>query len=305
MGARVTATTSARDTEFVAGLGAHNAIDYAGSRFEDHVADVDVAFDTVGGDTRTRSWAPSAPRRRPGQHRRAAGLGAAQDHAARGVFFAVEPDRDGLDSISELITNRRLSPKTDRVVPLAQTRAVYEALEKEHQRGKVVIHVTDGQSTAAQGGRARCPHGPGTRIPRPTPRGRDRERGPARIHPGAVDRHRGDVVRSGCPRGGRSPGAPRRCDAHLRRVGCSRIRRCPHDAGQVRPGRHVDMGRLPSAHGGFRRAGQPVTRTVLCRAPPVGARRDDHDRRVPAGCQRPVPLLCRSPSHQEATDTHP
>ncbi|MFD4950991.1 NADP-dependent oxidoreductase [Streptomyces sp. NPDC058451] len=144
LGARVTATASARDTEFVAGLGAQNVIDYAGGRFDDHVADVDVVFDTVGGDTQTRSWTvlrpggvlvsivtPPDPRAAPGP-------------AAHGVFFVVEPDRDGLDSISELITSGRLSPQIDRVVPLAQTRAAYEALNGEHRRGKVVIHVADG-----------------------------------------------------------------------------------------------------------------------------------------------------------------
>ncbi|MER7768762.1 NADP-dependent oxidoreductase [Kitasatospora sp. NPDC096140] len=144
LGARVTATASARDADFVAGLGARNVIDYRDGRFEDHVADVDVVLDTVGGDTQTRSWAVL----RPGGV--LVGIveppdpGAARDPATHGVFFVVEPDRDGLDSISELITSGRLRPQVDRVVPLAQTRAAYEALEKEHRRGKVVIEVADG-----------------------------------------------------------------------------------------------------------------------------------------------------------------
>ncbi|MGI5144124.1 zinc-binding dehydrogenase [Streptomyces sp. CA-106110] len=58
--------------------------------------------------------------------------------------FVVEPDHDGLDSISEPIRSGRLSPEIDRVVPLAQARAAYEALEKEHRHRKVVIHVADG-----------------------------------------------------------------------------------------------------------------------------------------------------------------
>jgi NADPH:quinone reductase-like Zn-dependent oxidoreductase len=143
VGARVTATASARDIGFVAGLGAHNVVDYAGSRFEDHVTDVDVVFDTVGGDTQTRSWALLRPGGVLVSIVAPPDSGAARDHAARGVFFVVEPDRDGLDSISELITSGRLSPKIDRVVPLEQTRAAYEALEKEHRRGKVVIQVAD------------------------------------------------------------------------------------------------------------------------------------------------------------------
>ncbi len=54
-GARVTATASARDLAFVAGLGARDVLDYSG-RFEDHVRDVDVVIDPVGGTTTARSW---------------------------------------------------------------------------------------------------------------------------------------------------------------------------------------------------------------------------------------------------------
>ena len=54
-GARVTATASARNQAFVAGLGADEVLDYT-SRFEDHVHDVDVVIDPVGGSTTARSW---------------------------------------------------------------------------------------------------------------------------------------------------------------------------------------------------------------------------------------------------------
>ena len=53
-GARVTATASAPDLDFVAGLGARDVLDYTG-RFEDHVRDVDVVIDPVGGTTTARS----------------------------------------------------------------------------------------------------------------------------------------------------------------------------------------------------------------------------------------------------------
>ncbi|MGX1549481.1 NADP-dependent oxidoreductase [Streptomyces adustus] len=149
LGATVTATASARDTGFVADLGARHVIDYAAGRFDDQVADVDVVFDTVGGATQTRSWGVLRPGGVLVSIVAPPDPGAAEDPGTRGVFFVVEPDRDGLDSISELITSGRLRPQIDRVVPLAQTRAAYEALEKEHRRGKVVIHVADGEPTAA------------------------------------------------------------------------------------------------------------------------------------------------------------
>ena len=55
-GARVTATSPARDTELVRELGADEVIDYRTQRFEDNVADLDLVFDTVGGETWERSW---------------------------------------------------------------------------------------------------------------------------------------------------------------------------------------------------------------------------------------------------------
>src|SRR6185312_15559567 len=54
-GARVTATASARDLAFVTGLGARDVLDYSG-RFEDHIRDVDIVIDLVGGTTTARSW---------------------------------------------------------------------------------------------------------------------------------------------------------------------------------------------------------------------------------------------------------
>ena len=55
-GAEVIATASARNAGFVTQLGATQVIDYESEKFEQHVRDVDVVFDCVGGDTFHRSW---------------------------------------------------------------------------------------------------------------------------------------------------------------------------------------------------------------------------------------------------------
>ena len=60
-GARITATASARNLDFVTGLGAGQVIDYRAVRFEEHVSGMDVVFDTVGGDTLQRSWGVLKP----------------------------------------------------------------------------------------------------------------------------------------------------------------------------------------------------------------------------------------------------
>ncbi|MEV6195449.1 NADP-dependent oxidoreductase [Streptomyces sp. NPDC051920] len=140
LGAEVTATASARDADFVRGLGADEVIDYAGQRFEDEVKDVDVVFDTVGGDTQARSWAVlrpggilvsvAAPPTPP----------AGTD--ARAVFFVVEPDRAGLEELTALVEAGRLTPQVDRILPLESAPGAYAALEREHRRGKIVLRVS-------------------------------------------------------------------------------------------------------------------------------------------------------------------
>jgi NADPH:quinone reductase-like Zn-dependent oxidoreductase len=54
-GAKVIGTASV-NLEFLRQLEVDEAIDYATTRFEDVVSDVDVVLDLVGGDTQQRSW---------------------------------------------------------------------------------------------------------------------------------------------------------------------------------------------------------------------------------------------------------
>src|SRR5262249_6354608 len=65
-GARVTATASAANLDFVRHLGTDEVIDYRAQRFEDVVGGVDVVFDTVGGETLDRSRGLLEPRGRVG-----------------------------------------------------------------------------------------------------------------------------------------------------------------------------------------------------------------------------------------------
>ncbi|MEO5957409.1 MAG: NADP-dependent oxidoreductase, partial [Nitrospiraceae bacterium] len=55
-GAHVITTASAANADFLRSLGADEVINYRTTPFEQVVRDVDVVIDTVGGDTRDRSW---------------------------------------------------------------------------------------------------------------------------------------------------------------------------------------------------------------------------------------------------------
>lgn len=55
-GAYVIATTSGRNRAFVESLGADEVIDYQTQRFTEILRDIDVVFDTLGGDIQESSW---------------------------------------------------------------------------------------------------------------------------------------------------------------------------------------------------------------------------------------------------------
>jgi NADPH:quinone reductase-like Zn-dependent oxidoreductase len=141
-GLRVFATASARDVAFVQSLGADVVIDYRAERFEDKARDVDMVFDTVGGETQERSLdvlrkggvlvsvvARMAP-------------GVAEQHGVRGVYFIVEGNREQLEQIAALVDEGTLKPIIAQVFPLARARAAFEFGVSSHAPGKIVLEVT-------------------------------------------------------------------------------------------------------------------------------------------------------------------
>jgi NADPH:quinone reductase-like Zn-dependent oxidoreductase len=138
-GARVTGTASAANLDFVRSLGADEVIDYRAERFEDVVRDVDVVFDTVGGETLERSWGVLKP---GGRLVTVAASGEqTTDERIRAAYFIVEPSRTQLAEIARLVDGGALRPVVGAVFPLAEARQAYQ-----HRpiRGKVVLRVVDG-----------------------------------------------------------------------------------------------------------------------------------------------------------------
>lgn len=139
-GARVTATAAARDRAFVAGLGAHEVLDYTGT-FEDHVRDVDVVIDLAGGTTTARSW----PVMRSGGT--LVGIAAKPDPGqggrsdVRGVYFIVRPDGGQMRELADLVDKQQLRPAVSAVFELADLAEAFQAQRTARSPGKVVISV--------------------------------------------------------------------------------------------------------------------------------------------------------------------
>lgn len=139
-GAYVIATASARNAEFVRQLGASELIDYEKSRFEDHVENVDVVFDAVGGDTLARSWAVLKPRGRLVTI--AADSEATADQRVKDAYFIVEPNQAQLVEVARLIDAGTLKAFASAVVPLEEASSAYSgAAGEKGGHGKVVVAV--------------------------------------------------------------------------------------------------------------------------------------------------------------------
>src|SRR5215467_121838 len=125
-GGRVLATASPRDEAFVRSLGADDVIDYHAPRFEESLHEIDLVLDTIGGDTRERSWHVL---RRGGVLVTLVSpipAGVAEQHSVRGVFFIVRGNRAQLDQISKLVDEGKLKPVIAEVLPLARAREAFE-----------------------------------------------------------------------------------------------------------------------------------------------------------------------------------
>ena len=148
-GAYVIATGSSRNSGWLRELGAHEAIDYSSSRFEEVVADVDVVIDLVGNvhdDTGTRSLsvlrpaglivnAPSGSWPTFVEDAHAAGL--------RATTYKVAPDGSTLAVISRLLESGDVRVFVDHIFDLADAAAAHTELEAGHTRGKIVLKVSD------------------------------------------------------------------------------------------------------------------------------------------------------------------
>ena len=147
-GARVIATASTANQEFLKKLGADQAIDYTTTKFEDVVKDVDVVLDAVGEDTLTRSYGVV---KKGGIIVSIAGEpdeAALKTAGIRGVSISAEPKARVLEELTKLIEAKKLTPVVSKTFSLTEAATAQEAIATRHTRGKIVLKIT-GESKAA------------------------------------------------------------------------------------------------------------------------------------------------------------
>ena len=145
-GAHVIGVASGRHAAFVRELGADDFLDYTVTPVAQELHDIDVVFDTVGGDNRhLLSVLKHGGRFIP------INLGSisAEDAARVGITFGtshhhpLQSSGSQLAEIGTLIDQDKLHVALDMVVPLAEARKAHERGESGHLQGKIVLRVRE------------------------------------------------------------------------------------------------------------------------------------------------------------------
>jgi NADPH:quinone reductase-like Zn-dependent oxidoreductase len=140
MGAHVTAMASSANQAYVRGLGADEFVSHDLELFENTVREMDVVFDTVGGDIFQRAFATlkkggfmvtavAFPQDEARQH----GVGVAR--------VLCQSDAAQLAAIRTLVEAGGLKAKVGAVLPLADIRQALALVQAGHTRGKVVLQI--------------------------------------------------------------------------------------------------------------------------------------------------------------------
>jgi NADPH2:quinone reductase len=141
-GATVLGTASARNHDYVRGLGAADVVDYAAGDWVAAVRErvdtgADALLEAVGGETKRQApkalrdggrlvWITGDPAPRLER-----GISGAEVHGL--------PRRDTLDALAALIEARRLRLPIEHVYPLTEAAAAHNRVATGHVRGKLVI----------------------------------------------------------------------------------------------------------------------------------------------------------------------
>ena len=139
----IATTVSTNDKEFVKELGANEIMDYKTQTFEDLLPhDYDAVFDTVGGETYTRSFSVLkkggiivSMLEQPNQE-------LMNRFGVKAIFQFTQVNRERLTKLAQWVDQNNIHVNVDRTFPLDEAGKALDYQRDVHPRGKVVLQVS-------------------------------------------------------------------------------------------------------------------------------------------------------------------
>jgi NADPH:quinone reductase-like Zn-dependent oxidoreductase len=141
LGAYVATTVSTNDKQFAKEVGADEIIDYKTQTFEELIGDYDAAFDTVGGETYSRSFKVLkrggiivSMLEQPNQE-------LMTQFGVKAIFQFTQINRDRLTKLAQWVDQNNIRVNVDKTFPLEEAGRALDYQRDVHPRGKVVLAI--------------------------------------------------------------------------------------------------------------------------------------------------------------------
>lgn len=141
LGAYVATTVHAADAAYVKDLGADKVIDYEKQLFEEIIQDYDAVFDTVGGETYTRSFKVLKKGGVIVSMTEAPNTELMEKHEVQAIAQGTQVTSERLTKLAELVDEGIIAVHIAKTFPLDQTEEALAYLQTGKARGKVVVTI--------------------------------------------------------------------------------------------------------------------------------------------------------------------
>jgi alcohol dehydrogenase len=140
-GAYVTTTANSDDKQFVQDIGADKVIDYKTQSFEELLNDYDAVFDTIGGETYTKSFKVL---KKDGiivsmlEHPNSELM---QHFGVKAIFQFTQVNNDRLARLAQWVDKNNLKINIDKTFILDEAAKALDYVKDVHPRGKIVLEL--------------------------------------------------------------------------------------------------------------------------------------------------------------------
>jgi len=140
-GAYVIGTASGKNASFLKELGASEVIDYKNEHFEEKLKDIDVVFDTIGGETQANSIKVLKSGGILVSTVGIRDMDALKPKGLHGEQYMAKSLPDQLKQLAELIDAGKIKPVIAQQLSLKEAAKAHRISEEGHTRGKIVLNV--------------------------------------------------------------------------------------------------------------------------------------------------------------------
>jgi len=141
LGAFVATTVNSEDTQYVQSLGADETIDYKKQDFEKIANDYDAVYDTVGGQTYTKSFNVLKKGGIIVSMLEQPNTDLMQHFSVKSIFLLTQVNKERLTQLANWVDQNNIKINIDKTFSLDETANALDYVKDVHPRGKVIIEI--------------------------------------------------------------------------------------------------------------------------------------------------------------------